>query len=228
MDTDTFTDLALRVLAREATAEERRALDAAMSSHPEHREKFEQLRGAHDLLRTVAPMTEATLAKEPELPAYRLNELRTAVRQHFGPAAQRESAEKKRGLFVPALRWIFGSGAVTVLAVVVVLINLSDRAIEIGLYRSDLMRGGEMSLAPADVPTAHIVTFDQDASFDQWKKELGWNQHAKIWIDNEKDLLHIVQRDQAGHLIEQTEPLARTNREQSEQISRAVESLQKR
>jgi hypothetical protein len=228
MDTDTFTGLALRVLAREATEEERRALDAEMSSHPEYREKFGQLGGAHDLLRAVAPMTGAALAKEPELPVYRLNELRTAVRQHFGPAARRAGAEKKPGWLTPALRWILGSGVVTTLAVVVVLISLSDQSVEVGLYRSDQMRGGETSVAPADVPMARIVTFDQDAPFDQWKKELGWNQHAKIWIDNEKDLLHIVRRDREGHLVEQTEPLAQTSREQSGQIGRAVESVRKR
>ena len=228
MDTDTFTDLALRVLAREATEEERRTLDAAMASDPRHREEFEQLKTTHDLLRVVAPMTDAVLAKQPELPTYRLNELRTAVRQHFGPAANRDSAENKYGLLIPALRWLLGGGVMTALAVVVVLMSFSDRSVEVGLYRTDLVRGGEASLSPTDVPTAHVVTFDQDAPFDQWKKALAWNQHAKIWIDNENDLLHIVRRDQAGRFVEQTEPLARTNREQSEQVNRAVESLQRR
>lgn len=228
MDIDSFTDLALRVLAREATEEERRAMDAALASSPTYREKFEQLKTAHDFLRTVAPMTNAVPAQEPELPSHRLNELRTAVRQHFGPATIRDSVEKKHGLWVPTLRWLLSGGVMTALAIVVILMSFSDRSVEVGLYRTNLLRGGDASLSPADVPTAHVVTFDQDAPFDQWKKALAWNQHAKIWIDNENDLLHIVRRDKDGHLTEQTEPLASTNRNQSDQINRAVESLQKR
>jgi hypothetical protein len=228
MDIDSFTDLALRVLAREATEEEHRAMDAELASSPAYREKFDQLKAAHDILRAVAPMTNAVTAQEPELPAYRLNELRTAVHQHFGPATTRNSVEKKYGLLTPALRWLLSGGVMTALAIVVILMSFSDRSVEVGLYRTNLLRGGDTALSPADIPAAHLITFDQDAPFDQWKKGLAWNQHAKIWIDNENDLLHIIRRDKDGHLIEQTEPLAPTNREQSDQVSRVVESLQKR
>ncbi len=228
MDAESFTNLALRVLAREATDEERRALDAAMTSNLAYREEFSQLKIAHEVLRILAPMTEATQAREPELPAYRLNELRTAVRQHFGPANQRASTMNNHGLLTPALRWLLGGGVMTALAIVVVLMSFSDRMVEIGLYQTDTVRGGDTPFSSADVPAAHVVTFNQDAPFDQWKKTLGWNQHAKVWIDNENDLLHVVRRDKNGQIIEQTEPLAPTNREQREQISRAVESLQKK
>lgn len=228
MDADTFTDLALRVLAHEATEEEYRAMENALVSNRERREEFEQLKAMHSFLHTAAPMTDALAAKEPRLPAHRLNELRTAVRQHFGPASNRESAKNKSRLPMPSLRWILGGGVTTALAIVVILMAFSDRSIEVGLYRSDLLRGGEVALSPSDLPTAHVVTFDQDAPFDQWKKGLAWNQHAKIWIDNENDLLHIVRRDKDGRLTEQTEPLAHSDREQGDQINRAIESLQKR
>ncbi|HEY0257667.1 MAG TPA: hypothetical protein VGC39_09515 [Candidatus Methylacidiphilales bacterium] len=228
MDANAFTDLALRVLAGAATEQDHRALDTAMASSSTHREKFDQLKSTHVLFRTVAPMTDALVAKEPALPAYRLNELRTAVRQHFGPAAKHNSKETKYSLLHPALRWLLGGGIMTALALGLLLSSFSDRSIEVGLYHTDQLRGGDASLSPADVPMAHVITFDQDAPFDQWKKTLAWNQHAKIWIDNEKDLLHIVRRDRDGHLVEQTEPLAHNNREQTGQVSQAVESLQKR
>jgi len=224
MDADSFTQLALRVLSREATAEEQRTLVAVLSSHPERREEFEQIKITHDLLRTTAPMMEAAQANGPELPSYRLNELRTAVRQHFGPVASRQGSST--GLRIPGLRWILAGGATTVLAVVAVLLIFSDRSVEVGVYRTDLVRGGDIAL-PQAVPSAHIVTFDQDSSFDQWQKTLAWYQHGKVWVDNENNLLHIVRRDSQGHPADQTEPLAQTNRAQCEQINQAVEALKK-
>jgi len=224
MDADSFTQLALRTLSHEASAKDQRALANELSAHPARREEFEQLKITHDLLRTTVPLMEAANADAPELPAYRLNELRTAVRQHFGPAANRKKSSVPWQL--SGLRWIFAGGATSVLAVVAVLLIFTDRSVEVGLYRTDLMRGGD-SVLPEAVPTAHIVTFDQDASFDQWQKTLAWYQHAKVWVDNENNLLHIVRRDAQGRLVDQTEPLAPTNRELHEQVSRAVESLKK-
>jgi hypothetical protein len=226
MDTDAFTDLAFRVIAREATDEDRRALDAELAAQPERREEFAALRVTHDVLRTTAPMAEAERAAGPELPAYRLNELRTAVRQHFGPALNRGG--KKKSLPFLVLRWLFTGTAAAVVGVAVVLICFANSAIEIGLYRTDLARGDNGGLTPASVPAARIVTFDADAPFDQWQsRPLAWYQHAKIWVDNEHDLLHIVRRDQHGHITMLTLPLAATDEAQRDQIRQVVQDLQK-
>ena len=222
MDADSFNDLALRVISREATAEEQHALETELSANPAYREEFEQLRITHDILRMIAPMTEAARATEPGLPAYRLNELRTAVRQHFGPAPSRKRALSPLAFWI---RRLLATGAVAVFATIMIVVICSDRAVEVGLYRSDLVRGEENGLTPDAVLSAHVVAFDQDASFDQWQKTLAWYQHAKVWLDNEHNLLHIVQRDAQGHLIERTQPLSQSDREQREQVRKAVESL---
>src|SRR5260370_819391 len=91
MDADSFTDLALRVLAGEATEGDRRALETELAATPARREEFEQVKLTQAVFRTVAPMAEAAHASEPELPAWRLNELRTAVRRPFGPATKKET-----------------------------------------------------------------------------------------------------------------------------------------
>ena len=225
MDPDAFTALALRVIAREATDEDHRALDAELAARPERRGEFSELQVTHDVLRTTAPLTEAARADGPELPAYRLNELRTAVRQHFGPAAHRG---RKPGLPFLVLRWIFTGTAAAVLGVAVVLICFSNSAIEIGLYRTNLVRGDDAGLTPASVPTARIVTFDADAAFDQWQnRPLAWYQHAKIWVDNEHDQLHVVRRAQHGHIDMLTLPLAATDQAQREQIRQIVQDSRK-
>jgi len=222
MDADSFNDLALRVIAGEATAADRKALETELSTHSERRDEFEQMKVVHDVLRSTAPMTEASRATGPELPAYRVGELRTAVRRHFGPAALRQ----KRSGWTNALRWILAGGGATALTVLVVVLNLSGRTIEVGMYQSDAMRNGEANLAAQDIPSAKMITFDQDAPFDQWQNQpLAWYERAKIWVDNEHDLLHIVRRVDHGNVHVETQPLAPTDAGQREQIKQVVESL---
>jgi hypothetical protein len=232
MDAESFTALALRVLAGEATDDERRALEAELSqeraSAPGRREEFEQLKITHEILRATAPMTEAARATTPDLPAYRVNELRTAVRQHFGPAGNRQKTAATSGGLIPVLRWIFAGSGVAALGVAAVVFCFANRSVEIGLYGTDLVRGGDKALSAQDVPSAQLVTFDQDAPFDQWQnRPLAWNEHAKIWVDNEHDLLHIVRRVRHGQIVMETQPLAPTNEGQREQIKQMVDSLEK-
>lgn len=225
MEPDAFTELALRVIAREATDEERRALDAELAARPERRDEFAELQVTHDVLRIAAPMTEAAKAAEPELPAYRVNELRTAVRQHFGPAAGRVG---KRSIPYLILRWMFTGTAAAVVGVTIVLICVSNSTIEVGVYSSDLMRSGNAGLTPENVPAARFVNFDDDASFDQWQSQpLAWYQHAKIWVDNERDQVHVIQRTQYGHITMVTLPLATTDEAQRAQLQQIAQDLRK-
>ena len=225
MDADSFTSLAMRVISREATADERRTLDAELTSNPARSEEFEQLQLTHDLLRATAPLTEAASATTPELPAHRVGELRTAVRQHFGPAANRKDAGST--IWAHVLRWVFGGGALAALTFAVVVFSFANRTIEVGLYGTDLARDGDHSLSANDIPSARLLTFDQDAPFDQWQSApLAWNERAKIWIDNEHDLLHIVHRVRHGQIVMETKPLATTNEGQREQIRQLVTELE--
>jgi hypothetical protein len=226
MDAETFQDLALKVLAGDATNEERRTLETECAANAAHRDEFEQLKVTHDVLRLTAPMTEATRATTPELPGHRRNELRTAVRQHFGPAAARQKREVPFGNWIPALRWFFAGSGVAAIGFAVVIACFANRTIEVGLYGSDTVRG-EQGLSATDVPAANIITFDQDATFDAWQNTpLAWNERAKIWVDNDKDLLHIVRRVSHGTVVMETKPLAPTDEGQREQIRKIVAGLE--
>lgn len=227
MDAETFTDLAMRVIAREATDDERRALETELSAAPTRRDEFEQLKLTHEILRATAPMAQATQAITPGLPAYRVGELRTAVRQHFGPAANREKEAVGSQAWTFVLRWFFGGSAVAALGFAIVIACFADRTVEVGLYGNELVRG-DQGLSATDVPTAQLVTFDQDAPFDQWQSApLAWNERAKIWVDNEHDLLHIVHRVSHGQILMETKPLASTDEAQREQIKQVVAELGK-
>ena len=226
MDAESFTELALRVISREVTPDERRAFETELASVASRREEFEQLKLTHGLLRAAAPLTEAARATTPELPAHRVNELRTAMRQHFGPAVNREKKAAATGKWIPVLRWIFTGSGATALGGAVVLLCFANSTVEVGLYGTDQVRGGDQSLTAADIPSARLITFDQDAPFDQWQNQsLAWNEHAKIWVDNEHDLLHIMRRVRHGQIVMETRPLAPTNEAQREQIEQVVEEL---
>ncbi|MCE0484651.1 MAG: hypothetical protein LV479_10490 [Methylacidiphilales bacterium] len=222
MDADTFNDLALRVIAGEATADERRALETEFASIPSRRDEFDQLRLVHEIAHTVT----SSQAVEPQLPTYRLNELRTAVRQHFGPAKIKSG---NRFSAIAVVRWIFVGGGALIAACILVLLAYSDRSVEIGLYQTSQVRGEEAVVTPEAVPSAHLVTFDQDSSFADWQnRPLAWNEHAKIWIDDEHDQLHIVRRGPDGKTVQETQPLASGNQAQRAQIQQVVESISKR
>jgi hypothetical protein len=226
MSPESFTDLALRVVSREATDDERHALESELTASASRREEFEQLKLTHEILRATAPMVDAARTTTPELPVYRVNELRTAVRQHFGPAANRGKAPTKTAGLLNALRWIFAGGGLAGLGFVIVVFCFANRSIEVGLYKTDLARSGDQALSAQDVPSAQLLTFDQDAPFDQWQnRSLAWDEHAKIWVDNEHDLLHIVRRVRTGQIITETQPLAPNDEAQRAQIKQVVESL---
>ena len=226
MDAESFTDLALRVIAREATDDECRALEAELVSAPDCREEFEQLKLTHKIVRVAAPLMQAAQATTPELPAHRVNELRTAVRQHFGPAANRKKNRVPFGEWVPVMRWLFAGSGLATLGFAVALFVFANRSVEVGLYQTDSVRGGDQGLSAEDVPSARLLTFDADAPFDQWQNQpLTWYERAKVWVDNEHDLLHVVQRVRHGQILMETYPLAPTNEGQREQIKQVVETL---
>ena len=229
MDAETFNALALRVIARQAGDDDRRALEAELASAPARRDEFEEMRITHDILRVTAPVTCAVDATTPELPAHRVGELRTAVRQQFGPEAAREKAETGSPTFRFLLRWIFGGTGIAALGFALVVACFANKQIEIGVYGSDTVRDGPSdSINAADVPTARIVAFARDEPFDQWQHDpLKWNEHAKIWVDNEHDLIHVVRRVSLGHVVMETMPLPMTDDAQRDEIRRLVRDLGK-
>jgi hypothetical protein len=224
MDAPSFTELALRVLAREASETDRAALEAELAAAPARRDEFEQLRITHDVLRTTLPVMEAAGATSPEIPAHRVGELRTAVRQHFGPEATRARSELH--IWAHVLRWVFGGGGLAAAIFAVVMICFANKTIEVGLYKTDLVRG-EQGLTAQDLPAAMLIAFDQDAPFDAWQgKPLAWNERAKVWVDNEHDLLYVTHRVRHGQVVTEMQPLAPDDAGQKEQIKKVVAGLQ--
>jgi hypothetical protein len=84
MNDQRFFDLAMKVIAREATDAERADLRALMAQEPNFQAEFERLEADVRLAKEVVPLINACTASTGEFPAYARERLQTTVRQTFG------------------------------------------------------------------------------------------------------------------------------------------------
>ena len=119
MNDQSFFDLAMKVIARQATDAERADLDALLAEEPKLRAEFVQLETDARLAKEALPLIAACGASTGEFPAYARERLQTTVRQTLG---RPESAAKvpDRSL-VWDWRWVLGLAVATAVVVLVAL-----------------------------------------------------------------------------------------------------------
>jgi hypothetical protein len=119
MNDKRFFDLAMKVIASQATDAEHAELDALLVREPGLKAEFARLQADVRMTKNALPLVDATQATAGELPAYARGRLQTKVRQTFGrPGA---ATEPDRSL-AWGWRWVLGLAAAT--AVVVLLVAL--------------------------------------------------------------------------------------------------------
>jgi hypothetical protein len=92
-DMPDFDALALLVLNNEATPEEKARFDELILSSQDAQARFSEFKETYQFLRENAPLSKASRMSEPSLPEYRMNMLRTAVRQTFKNKASGADSE---------------------------------------------------------------------------------------------------------------------------------------
>lgn len=92
MNDQSFFDLAMKIIARQANDAERANLDALLAHDPELRAKFAQLETDARVAKDALPLIAACTASTGEFPAYARERLQTKVRQTLG---RPESAAKE-------------------------------------------------------------------------------------------------------------------------------------
>ncbi len=224
MDNKDFQELALRVLANDASATESAFFQSMLAKDPARSQEFKEIKETMALLRNAAPVAGALDAKGPELPAYRMNELRDAVRAEFRDKKSATSTSPQPWL---SFKWMFASGfAGAALVCMLVFTVMGHREIEVGMYEGYIMRGATQVVIPAS-PLVHQHSFKKDNDFDQWKQTpLAWNEKAKVWVDEETDLIHVVRHTGWNEAKETTEKLAAKESDQGEQLKRIIQSLE--
>jgi anti-sigma factor RsiW len=94
MNDQHFFDLAMKVIANQATDAERAELDSAVGTDPQLKAEMERLRAESRVFKEVLPLVEATEAKAGELPGYARARLQRKVLQTFGRSEERRCRER--------------------------------------------------------------------------------------------------------------------------------------
>ena len=119
MNDERFFDLAMKVIARQATDAERADLDALLAREPELRAEFTRLEADARVAKDALPLVAACTASTGEFPAYARGRLQTMVRQTLG---RPESAAKEPDRSLAwGWRWVLGLAAATAVVVLVAL-----------------------------------------------------------------------------------------------------------
>ncbi|PAW79513.1 MAG: hypothetical protein B9S32_02965 [Verrucomicrobia bacterium Tous-C9LFEB] len=196
MHDDEFQHLALKALSGDISPEENAALERGLKEEPARQAELEDLRAALAITRATLPLASALEASPVELPAHRLNQLRSSVRLHF----QKEEAKPEAATRFAGWNWLrtawgqsLSGAALAVLCVVLIVASQSGPSgIEIGLYAESTTRDGVTALTLPESASVRVTRFENDQAFDQWlSRPFDREEKARIWFDDEHDLIHV-------------------------------------
>src|SRR5260370_3294463 len=180
MNDQEFFDLAMKVIARQASDDERAEVDALLASQPKLKAEFERLEADARMAREVLPLMEAAEATAGELPGYARGRLQTKVRETLGrPQRSPESASQKERKLIWRWRWVLGLGAATAV-VMLLLVPIFTRSaapvIQLAMLdTAGATRGSESNEAAAfrqTWRTAKIDSFFTEENLRAW--ETNW------------------------------------------------------
>ncbi len=189
-----FFDLAVKVIAGQASDAERRELEALLAGRPELKTEFERLRDDTRIVREVLPLVSATQATAGELPAYARGRLQTKVRQTLGgQKAATDSAGEREPKMMWRWRWVLGlaSAAAVAAFLMLTLFNRpSEPAIQVAMLdTAGATRGLDANEAALLRHTWEKATVDSFSSVEHlraWEAKLRAqrkNQGVKVVFD---------------------------------------------
>ena len=185
MNDERFFDLAMKVIARQATDAERAELDALLARDAKLRAEFEQLQADVRVAKDALPLVDATQATAGELPAYARGRLQTKVRKTLGrPAAEKET---DRAL-AWGWRWVLGLAATAVVLFVALPMFRAPNAPTVQLAMLDTTGGtrgsdaNEAALLRASWSVATLDSFTNAEALRAWES-IGKPDAVKIIYD---------------------------------------------
>ena len=118
MNDERFFDLAMKIIARQATDADFAELDALLASQPERSAEFARLQADARVAKDALPLVDATQATAGELPAYARGRLQTKVRETLGRPAAEKAPDRSLAW---GWRLVFGLAVATAVIVLFVL-----------------------------------------------------------------------------------------------------------
>ncbi len=176
MNDERFFDLAMKVIARQATDAERAELDAMLARQPELNTELERLQADVRTAKDALPLMDATQATARELPAYARGRLQTKVRQTLGRPEPKKEQDRSLAW---GWRWVLGlatAAAVVVIVLVPVLRPQPETLIQVAVLDvAGIVRGAdtnEIRLLQQSWTNATIDSFSESQSLRSW--ETNW------------------------------------------------------
>jgi hypothetical protein len=199
MNDQRFFDLAMKVIARQATDAEHAELEQLLATYPELRTEYERLRADVRVAKEALPLVEATQAGAGGFPAYARERLQTRVRQTLGqPVVE---APHDRGLGW-GWRWVMGIAAAAVLVLLFVM-RPDEGQLVIQIAMLDTAgdtRGSntnELAALQKVWSATPIQSFDSTAALSAWENDAPANSaqsFAKITYDRTAGEVRVVGR----------------------------------
>ena len=217
MNDDRFFDLAMKVIASQATDAERAELDALLAAHPEFGAELARLRSEAAVAKEALPLVEATEATADKVPAYARGRLQTKVRQTLGrPQTADEPKEAGQRSAMWGWRWALGLAAATavVLAVLIPMMQAPEPVIQIAMLDlGGATRGSdtnEVVLLGQTWSNAVVASFTAAGELHSWEADWSAGKTAVIKIIYDRSAGEVrVLSWQQGKALEKTFPVER-------------------
>ena len=181
-------DLAISVIARQATDAQRAELDALLTSRPELKAEYERLQAEVMIAKETLPLVNATEATAGELPAYARGRLQSKVRQTLGRPTKDKEPDRSLAW---GWKWLLGLAPAAAIVVVLLLpIVRTPNVLVIQLAMLDMTggtRGTETDASPVLHQTwanATLAVFTSPELLRTWETNWSSKQNSvKIIYD---------------------------------------------
>ena len=225
MEEHDFDSLVLKELSGEASPEESHLLQETIRDHADLRKKYEEWRETWGALKTAGALTGVLHARTPELPAYRLAELKDAVRAAFPRQEQSRRISPWLTWLKPGWTTLGGVAAVFILCLFFIPWR-GGGIVELGMEETSAVRGGGEAMDLSRLSNCVLLQFHNENEFENWRKgPLTRRQKAKAWIEEETETLHVIQRDPNGKPSETIHPLPENPAERRRQLEKILGTL---
>jgi len=184
MNDESFFDLAMKVIARQATETERAELDALLAREPELKTEFERLQTDVRTAKDALPLVSAAQVAAGELPAYARERLQTKVRQTLGrPQTSGEPEREQKTIW----KWWWFLGLATgATAVVLLLLPMFTRpawpVVQVAVLDTvGAVRGSDtnqVEILKQQWKSFDVQNFDNAAVLEIW--ETNWPTGDKV------------------------------------------------
>jgi hypothetical protein len=235
MNDQRFFDLAMKVIARQATDAERADLSAQLAQEPKLRAEFERLETDVRVAKDALPFITACTASTGEFPAYARERLQTAVRQTLG-RPKFAAKEPSRNL-VWGWRWVLGlaiATAVVLLLALPVFRTMNAPVIQLAILDTGGgtrgADGNEVASFQQTWKGTPVQNFSNSTELEAWEETWpkgGGRSAAKIIYDPAAGEVRVSGHSQ-GKVFQKTFPLEKDLAATLQEVSAFVREQTKR